>query len=64
MHGYLEALGRTLENGSPVIHHHDIPRAGSAFIVSMVGSRGARDHIRSFLNDRGFAEGENCIFAA
>jgi len=62
--GCIDLKPRTLENAIPVMHHNDIPEADSAFIVPMVSSRGARANIRAFLKERGFEEGENCIFAA
>jgi glycosyltransferase involved in cell wall biosynthesis len=61
---YIDLKERTLASGIPVIHHNNIPDPGSCFVVPMVGSRGAREQIRSFLRERGFEEGENCIFAA
>ena len=61
---YIDLKPRTLETGIPVIHHNDIPNPDSCFVVPMVGNRGARDQIRTFLRGRGFIEGKNCIFAA
>ena len=61
---YIDLKERTLDNGIPVIHHDNLPDPDSCFIVPMVGNRGARSNIRSFLNERGFTEGKNCIFAA
>jgi glycosyltransferase involved in cell wall biosynthesis len=61
---YIDLKSRTLESGIPVIHHNDIPDAESCFILPMVGNRGARGKIRTFLKERGFKEGKNCIFAA
>lgn len=61
---YIDLKQRILECGTQVITHNDLPSPDSCFIVPMVGSRGAREKIRAFLNKRGFAEGTNCIFAA
>ena len=62
--GFIDLKPRTLENGIAVMHHSDIPEPDNAFIISMVGSRGAREKIRAFLKTRGFKEGKSCIFAA
>ena len=61
---YVDLKERTLDCGTPVIHHNDLPDPGSCFVLPMVGNRGAREKIRSFLKERGFTEGLNCIFAA
>jgi glycosyltransferase involved in cell wall biosynthesis len=61
---YIDLKSRTLNCGTPVIHHTDIPDPNTCFILPMVGKRGARKKIRAFLKDRGFTEGKNCIFAA
>ena len=61
---YIDLKQRTLECGTQVITHNDLPSPDSCFIVPMVGNRGAREKIRAFLNERGFTEGTNCIFAA
>ncbi len=61
---YIDLKERTLECGTPVIHHDNLPDPASCFIVPMVGNRGARSKIRAFLSQRGFSEGQNCIFAA
>jgi hypothetical protein len=61
---YIDLKPRDLECGTPVIAHTELPSPDSCFIVSMVGSRGARETIRAFMRERGFKEGINCIFAA
>lgn len=61
---YIDLKSRNLECGTAVIAHNDLPSPESCFIVPMVGSRGAREKIRAFLNERGYTEGTNCIFAA
>ncbi len=61
---YVDIKDRQLNCKTPVIQPDDIPDPESCFILSMVGTRGARDQIRPILQERGFIEGENCIFAA
>jgi glycosyltransferase involved in cell wall biosynthesis len=61
---YIDLKPRTLDCGTPVIHHNDIPDPESCFILPMVGSKGAREKIGDFLTARGFTAGKNCIFAA
>jgi glycosyltransferase involved in cell wall biosynthesis len=61
---YIDLKSRTLDCGTPVIHHSELPDPATGFILSMVGSRGARDEISASLNRRGFIKGKNCIFAA
>ncbi len=61
---YVDLKPRTLNCGTPVIHHDDIPDANSCFVLPMVGSRGARTEIKQALMGRGFTEGKDCIFAA
>ena len=61
---YIDLKPRTLNCGTPVIHHNDIPDPDSCFIVSMVGNRGARKKIRSFLLERRFREGKTFLFAS
>jgi len=61
---YIDLKQRTLDCGTPVIHHDNLPCPTECFIVPMVGNRGAREKIRGFLHRHGFSEGENCIFAA
>jgi glycosyltransferase involved in cell wall biosynthesis len=62
--GCIDLKPRMPESGITVMHHDNIPEPENAFIVSMVGNRGARKKIRAFLTTRGFKEGKNCIFAA
>lgn len=61
---YVDLKPRTLNCGTPVIHHDEIPDPSTCFVLPMVGKRGAREIIRAFLQQRGFTEGKNCIFAA
>ena len=60
---YIDLKSRALPCGTPVIHHNDIPDPSTSFILPMVGNRGARAKIRTFLKERGFTEGVDCIFA-
>ncbi|MDF7798322.1 glycosyltransferase [Pontiellaceae bacterium B1224] len=60
---YIDLKPRTLNCGTPVIHHSKIPDPASCFILPMVGNRGARRNIHTFLKERGFTKGANCIFA-
>ena len=53
-----------LKESDQVIHYKDIPDASKTFIVSYVANRGARDEIRTFLNDNGYSEGQNYILAS
>ncbi|MEP1032226.1 glycosyltransferase [Ekhidna sp.] len=53
-----------LKDNDKVMHYKSIPDPSDAFIVSYVGSRGARTEIRSFLNGKGFNEGNNYIIAS
>jgi len=46
------------------IYYEDIPDASSAFIVSYVANRGARDQIRSYLVERGYQEEKQFILAS
>ena len=61
---YIDLKPRALGCGTPVIPHNDLPSPESCFILPMVGNRGAREKIRTFLKDHDFLEGKNCIFAA
>jgi glycosyltransferase involved in cell wall biosynthesis len=61
---YVDIKSRQLNCQTPVLQPADIPDPASCFILSMVGKRGAREEIRTVLHDRGFKEGQNCIFAA
>ncbi len=61
---YIDLRSRTLNCGTPVIHHDALPDPSTCFIVPMVGKRGAREIICTFLNENDFEEGKNCIFAA
>lgn len=55
---------RTPENGILVIHHEDIPDPETCFILSMVGNRGIREQIRTFLKSKGYTKGKNFIALA
>ncbi len=61
---YVDIKARTLNCGTPVILPREIPDSTDCFVVPMVGNRGARERIRTFLKERGFTEGVNYIFAA
>ena len=61
---YVDVKNRQLNCGTPVILPNKIPDPETCFVLPMVGKRGAREEIRTFLNERGFTEGVNCIFAA
>lgn len=61
---YVDIKKRQLNCGTPVILPSGIPDPTTCFVLPMVGKRGAREQIRAVLHQRGFTEGENCIFAA
>lgn len=61
---YIDLKARTLECGTPVIHHSELPDPDTCFVLPMVGTRGAREKIRSHLTQRGFTEGINTMFTA
>jgi hypothetical protein len=61
---YIDLKARTLNCGTPVIHHNELPDPDTCFVLPMVGSRGARDDICSFLSLRGFVQGTHYICAA
>lgn len=61
---YIDIKQRRLNCGTPVILPPEIPDPESCFVLPMVGKRGARELIRPLLQERGFVEGRNCIFAA
>ncbi len=50
--------------GRPVLSPEELPAPGACFIVSCVGSRGAREDIRERLRQRGWIEGRHMIMAA
>jgi hypothetical protein len=58
---YIDLKPRTLECGTPVIHHSELPSPETCFVLPMVGSRGARQRIADFLADRGYAMGQHYI---
>lgn len=51
-------------DGSPVIHHDDLPSPGACFVVPYVASIGAADYIRGMLAARGHVLGRDFIEAA
>ncbi|VGO20748.1 glycosyltransferase family 2 protein [Pontiella sulfatireligans] len=61
---YIDIKSRQLNCGTPVIQPSEIPDPKTCFVLPMVGKRGVRELIRPILNERGFTEGINCIFAA
>ncbi len=61
---YIDLKPRTLDCGTPVLHHDDAPGPESCFILPMVGSRGARGKIDRFLIGRGYVAGKNYIHCA
>ncbi len=48
----------------PVRHREDLPPAGSCFLVSYVGSRGAAEDIEAFVTARGYILGRDFLPAA
>ncbi|MCK5803597.1 MAG: glycosyltransferase family 2 protein, partial [Lentisphaeria bacterium] len=56
-------IGQTI-HGRPVLAEEQIPPLGESFIVSYVGSRGARDDIRARLLARGLREGIHFLMGA
>lgn len=51
-------------NGLDVLDRDDVPPAGKAFCIPYVASRGARDEIAEFLEERGYLLGKDYIPAA
>ncbi len=51
-------------HGVPVWAEADLPEPGECFVVSYVGSRGARADIRRRLTARGYVEGRHFVMAA
>lgn len=56
-------IGRRLES-RPVMGPLDIPPPGEAFVIGYVTNPGARDLQRTFLEERGYREGRDFLFAA
>jgi hypothetical protein len=56
-------VGHTI-NGRPVVERSRIPSPGACFLLSYVGSRGAREDIQSFLESRGHRLGSDFLLAA
>ncbi|NQZ76921.1 MAG: glycosyltransferase family 2 protein [Ekhidna sp.] len=53
-----------LKSGENTIQYERIPEEGNIFIVSYVANRGARERIRSYLNEKGFIEGNHFVMAS
>ncbi len=53
-------VGR-LVHGRPVLPRDQVPGPGKCFVLSAVGSHGAREDIAAFLEARGFVLGENWL---
>ena len=63
---YLDIDPRKIGNvlhGRPVLHHHDVPSSGTAFVVSYVSTPGAAEHVAEFLESRGFGAGRDYVQA-
>lgn len=65
---YLHAHGIIISNeidvdekNASATYYKDVDTYRETFILSYVTSRGARDHIRTFLNENGFIEGKNYL---
>lgn len=58
-----DKVGRSI-GGRPVLHRRDLPAPGGQFLLSYVGSRGARKDIEGFLENRGFQRGKDFLMAA
>lgn len=56
-------IGRT-KRGVPVLAQEELPGPRDAFVISAVGSAGARVLIRQQLNERGYRESQDFICAA
>ena len=56
-------IGQTI-HGRPVLAEDQLPGPDDAFVVSYVGSRGAREDIRQRLGARGFGEGIHFVMGA
>jgi len=67
IHAYIDIdprkIGQTI-HGRPVWKVADLPDAGSFFVLSYVGNRGARDLIREALEARGYRLGQDFLPAA
>jgi glycosyltransferase involved in cell wall biosynthesis len=50
--------------GRPVLGADELPPPGQRFVISYVGSRGARKDIRRRLTERGFLEGRHFVMGA
>ncbi len=56
-------IGRAL-HGRPVLAPDELPPAGEVFVLSYVGSRGARERIRGALVERGYVEERDFVCCA
>jgi glycosyltransferase involved in cell wall biosynthesis len=56
-------IGRDIA-GRPVMARDRVPEPGEVFLLSYVGSRGAREEIRAFLESRGHRMGVDFLLAA
>ena len=56
-------VGKSI-GGRPVVHRDNLPPPGEYFLVSYVGSRGARREIQRFLEKRGYGMGDHFLLAA
>jgi len=56
-------IGRKI-HGFPIVTPESLPPPGDAFILVVVGARGARDEIRDYLNSRGYEELQDYLFLA
>lgn len=65
--GYIDIspkkIGQTI-HGKPVIAPAELPAPDQCFVLAYVGSRGAREQITAYLNDRGFVIGRDYLPAA
>lgn len=50
-------------NGLPVLEAEDMPEKNEAYVVSFVGTRGARDEIRRMLRRKSYVEGVDFLMA-
>ncbi|WP_320169122.1 glycosyltransferase family 2 protein [Maridesulfovibrio sp.] len=51
-------------HGCRVLHRDELPSAGSVFLLSYVASRGARDEISEFLEERGYSMGRDYLLVS
>ena len=60
---YIDIKPRQLNCGTPVLQPSEIPDPQHGFVLPMVGNRGIRAQICTYLQQRGFVEGKNYISA-